>query len=110
MAMIVLQLTEEGLESLITNAVDRAISKFPKQTSPEKPLSLEEAAEFLRLRPQTVYQKISSIPHSKVGKILLFKREDLLKYIESNKRKTNKEILNQSENYLGNCKVSRNAI
>jgi len=107
--MIVLQLTEENLECIITKAVDKAISKIPRQPVIEKPLSLEEAAEFLRLRPQTVYQKISSIPHSKVGKILLFKHEDLLRYIEDNRRKTSTEIINYSEEYLGKCKAKKYA-
>lgn len=42
-------------------------------------LSVQEAAEYLRLRPQTLYNKISrrELPHFKVGNRVLFDRAQL---------------------------------
>jgi len=54
---------------------------------PPKYLNVEEAAQFLRVPVQTIYAKIDEIPHSKVGKRLVFKDRSLVQYIE---RKQNK--------------------
>ncbi len=45
-------------------------------------LSLKEAAEFLNVAPQTIYQNIKRIPHMKRFGKLAFKRSELLAYLE----------------------------
>lgn len=51
----------------------------------EKPISIDDAADFLGVRRQTVYQRIDKIPHRKrFGKLYFFKSE-LLEYLEGGK-------------------------
>ena len=45
-------------------------------------LSLKEAAEFLSVAPQTIYQNIKRIPHHKRFGKLYFKRSELVAYLE----------------------------
>lgn len=63
--------------------------------SHEKPLNVEEAAEFLDLSKSHIY-KLSSrgeIPHYKpTGKRLYFLKEDLIDFLKAGKVKTNREI------------------
>lgn len=48
-------------------------------------LSVEEAAEFLRLKPTTLYSWVSNdkIPYSKVGSRILFEREALVEFVKT---------------------------
>src|SRR5213080_5118032 len=48
-------------------------------------LSVEEAAEFLRLKPTTLYSWVSNdkIPYSKVGSRVLFEREALVEFVKT---------------------------
>lgn len=53
-------------------------------------LSLKEAAEFLHVAPQTIYQNIKRIPnHKRFGK-LYFKRSELVAYLEEGATKNQK--------------------
>ncbi|GAA4399826.1 excisionase family DNA-binding protein [Nibrella viscosa] len=53
----------------------------------ERPLSVKEAAEFLGIAPQTVYQNIDKIPHRKrFGRLFFFKSE-LLEYLNAGEGK-----------------------
>lgn len=47
-------------------------------------MSVQEAADFLRIRPSTIYLWVSEnkIPHSKIGSRLIFKREELESFVE----------------------------
>lgn len=63
-------------------------------TTPPPPaddfLSVKEAAEFLNVAPQTIYQNVKRIKHSKRMGKLHFRRSDLVDFIE-NGRPTNKK-------------------
>jgi excisionase family DNA binding protein len=56
-------------------------------------MDIQEAAAFLNLALPTLYAKTSKriIPHYKQGKKLLFKRSELVAWIESRQVKTAKE-------------------
>lgn len=62
--------------------------------------TIEEAAAFLKLAKQTVYQLVSkkAVPHYKRNKRLYFKRSELLEWIEEGKQitqdKLNAEVMN----------------
>ena len=48
----------------------------------ETPITLKQAADFLGIAPQTVYQQIKKIPHNKrFGKLYFFESE-LLEYLK----------------------------
>lgn len=56
---------------------------------PSKPMSIDEASEWLGIPVGTLYQKADEIPHSKIGKRLVFNKRELSRWIESNQtRKT----------------------
>ena len=52
---------------------------------PSKPLSIDEAAEWTGIPVGTLYQKKDEIPHSKIGKRLLFTERGLQSWIKKNK-------------------------
>ena len=49
---------------------------------PPKYLNIEEAAAMLRVPIGTLYQKVDEIPHTKVGKRLIFSERALVRYVE----------------------------
>lgn len=59
---------ESHIETLVTNALD-------------KTLSVEEAALKLGIKPKTLYNKIKQIPHTKVGRRLIFSENRLNEYM-----------------------------
>lgn len=104
--MIILQLNNEQLSSLIDNSVRTALKDFSapelqKQTE-ENLLTVSEAADLLSLTPQTIYSKVSKreIPFMKRGKRLYFSRTDLLEYIKEGRRITHSEAKAASHSYL----------
>ena len=48
---------------------------------PPKLMNINEAAEFLRIPVNTIYQKVNEIPHNKVGKRLVFTDRGLMRWI-----------------------------
>lgn len=49
---------------------------------PDRYMNVNEAAEFLRLQPSTLYKKLDEVPHTKTGGTLRFSERALRKYIE----------------------------
>ena len=49
---------------------------------PPKMMGIEEASEFTGIPVNTLYQKIGQIPHSKVGKRLVFTDRALTRWIK----------------------------
>lgn len=50
---------------------------------PPKCMSIEEAAEFLRIPVGSLYQKVSQIPHEKIGRRLVFTDRALIRWMKS---------------------------
>jgi excisionase family DNA binding protein len=73
---------------------ERELGKKQEETF----LNVQEAAALLNLAVATIYEKTSErlIPHYKHGKKLLFKKSELLAWIELRKRKTIFEIKNEA--------------
>ena len=90
--------TEKEMEALIERVVRRVM--LEQGAKPEHPsnfpllLSLEDAALFLDLAPQTIYGYTSKriIPFIKKGKKLYFKKADLEDWLDEGKKKTRTEI------------------
>lgn len=51
---------------------------------PSKPMSIDEAAKWTGIPVGTLYQKMDEIPHSKIGKRLLFTERGLQSWIKKN--------------------------
>ena len=62
-------------------------AKSTIQSTTEKTLNLSEAAEYLGVAEQTIYQNIKKIPHSKRFGKLYFLRSELEQYLAEGKVK-----------------------
>lgn len=86
----------ERIENLLLGNSDK-----PKLDS-DKPLTVNEAAEFLELSPQTIYGFMSRrvIPYLKPGKRCYFLKQDLINYLKESRQKSHKEIVIEAENFI----------
>lgn len=88
---VLVSIPKDELEQIIENSIRRVLSELKldsNQSDSEQLLTLKEAADFLKLSPQTIYGYTSSreIPFFKRGKKVYFKRNVLLEWINSGKR------------------------
>lgn len=69
---------------------------------PEQLLTIQEAAQFLKLTVPTMYSKVSKgeLPVMKRSKRLYFSRTELMEYIKTGRKKSNAEIEAEAESYL----------
>jgi excisionase family DNA binding protein len=67
-------------------------------------LNIQEAANFLNLSKSTLYNKVNKreLPVMKQGKRLYFSKTELVDYIKSGKILSEKEIEDQTDNFLSN--------
>lgn len=105
------------LETLIDNAVTRAIRREQKQ--PQQPvydgMNPTEAINFLNENGYpvksraTLYGKVfkNEIPHSKVGKRLVFSRKALQAWLTENRVPTASERLEEAEKFISEHKKTR---
>ena len=49
---------------------------------PPRLMDIKEAAEYLRVPVNTLYQKVNEIPHEKVGKRLIFTDRGLIRWMK----------------------------
>lgn len=82
-------LVEKVRLSVQTTARDYAEPLANASSNTGQFLSVEEAAEFLRLKPSTLYSWVSNdkIPYSKVGSRILFEREALIEFVKTREGK-----------------------
>ena len=80
--------------------IDKSEDKPTEQQ--EQLLTIQEAAEFLRLSVPTLYSKVSrqELPVMKRSKRLYFSRTELLDYLKAGRKRTTREIQAEAENYL----------
>ena len=93
------------LTPLISRSVNKALNgiKLPEsEQKKDKLLSVREAADFLGLAVPTVYSMTSNnkIPFRKPGKKLYFLESELIKWIDSSKRKSKPELDQEAERYI----------
>jgi excisionase family DNA binding protein len=93
------------LELLIESSVQRAvkyINVIPTQSQADQLLTIQQAAEFLKLSVPTLYGLVSSsaIPVSKKTKRLYFSKQDLLLWVKESRRKTVSEIEAEADSFL----------
>ena len=61
---------------------------------PPKYMNIQEAAAYMRTTVGTIYQKTNEIPHTKVGRSLIFSERALSQYIERSGRSATGESKN----------------
>jgi len=105
--MIIVQLDSEQLNSLIQNAVRKAISETPKAEQPtetDRWFDLNELCIYHPDKPSkpTVYGWVHSglIPVHKGSKKLRFLKSEIDSWIKQGRKKTNAEISIEAEQYL----------
>ncbi len=77
------KLMNGDLTSLIEDVIERKLCDL--KTNKEEPtLDVNGAAKLMNVSRQTVYQNIKSIPHRKVFGKLVFFREEIIKFIDTN--------------------------
>ena len=98
--------TPEELARLIQEAVrkDSAASFSKSAYADNKPMTLEEACEFLQMPKNTLYKYTHerSIPFRKIGRALRFNQKDLTEWLERNRKLTKSEIQDQAMHELSN--------
>ena len=78
------------------------LQDVPNTEQSEQFLTIEQAAEFLKLSVATLYSKVSrrELPHLKRGKRLYFSQSELIEYLQGGRVKTAKDISQDAEFYL----------
>lgn len=108
-AVTITQISPEELENRIENSVERVFSRlFQNQLNPPQkqkiPLNADDASIKLGIKKPTLYTKTSKgeIPFCKAlgSKRLMFFEEDLIKYLESGRKKANFEVRAEADRYL----------
>jgi excisionase family DNA binding protein len=104
----------EIIEKRLSNIEDLLLDLKHPQTSLKNQdeqsssefLNVEETANFLSLRIQTIYKKVNKneIPYIKQGKRLYFSKSDLIDWLQEGRVKSIKEIRKESANYFSQLK------
>ena len=101
--------SEIELQELISTSIKDAIQKAQSiwqtnQEEQEEILNADQAAKLLKIAKQTLYSKTSrqEIPFMKRGKKLIFKKSDLLEYLEKGRYLTNAQIEAKANDYINN--------
>ena len=81
------RIIQDSIKTTITELLPSLINEEKRE--PDY-LSIIEAAQLLHLSKQTIYQNIKSIKHYKINGKLLFKKADLINYVETNGYSKNK--------------------
>lgn len=97
-------LSEQELKAFLKSAIRDILQEQLYLEKPKLPdiLNIGEAAAFLKLRINTLYEKTSRklIPHFKKGNKLYFNREELEDWIRTGKVKTIQELGDTAATFL----------
>lgn len=94
----VLLATANELQDLVRTVIRQEISGLSAfQPENKKYLTIEEAAEFLKIPKSTLYQFTSQrlIPHTKSGRRVMFMLAELEGWLVSRRKATRQEIENE---------------
>ena len=96
----------EKIAERTAELISQRKKEHPPTEQPEKLLTIQEAAQLLKLSVPTIYSKVSKreLPVMKRGKRLYFSSTELMEYIKQGRKKSNAEIEQEAETYLSNNK------
>lgn len=91
-----------SISDRVTANILKAVRNEPTFEDPERLLTIQEAAEFLKLAVPTIYSKVSrnELPVMKRGKRLYFSKSDLMDYLKAGRRKTNEDLEKEVDKHL----------
>lgn len=99
-------LDEQEFKEFLRDAIKEVLGDVIPTLKEEAPdiLDVEQAAKFLRLKINTIYEKTSRklIPHFKQGNKLYFKRSELETWVTRGKIKTSDELAGDAATYTMN--------
>ncbi len=104
---MIFQFSRDEFKSLLKETLTEILSEGKIVSENESTLiNIQEAAALLNLAVTTVYEKTSEkiIPHYKHGKKIMFKKSELLAWVESRRVKTIHEIRKEAATRFGSKK------
>lgn len=98
-------LLNQKLENIERLLLDKKAQQTTEQL--EQLLTVQEAAQFLRLSVPTIYSKVNKgeLPVMKRSKRLYFSSIELMEYLKKGRRKPISEITTEADNYLNQKQV-----
>lgn len=109
-----MQLTFEQLPGAVSQllmkmeTIEQLLTQWNSPTPPESEdlLTIQQAAELIKLSVHTIYGFVSrsEIPCMKKGKRLYFSKKELNAWIKTGKKKTIAEIENEADEFLSSNK------
>jgi excisionase family DNA binding protein len=100
---MIFQYSRDEFKSLLKETLREILAEDKIETSDNATLvNIQEAAALLNLAVATIYEKTSEklIPHYKHGKKIMFKKSELLAWVESRRVKTIHEIRKEAANQM----------
>jgi len=100
---MIFQYSREEFKSLLKESLREILAEGGFESGNENTLmNIQEAAALLNLAVATVYEKTSEklIPHYKHGKKIMFKKSELLAWVESRRVKTIHEIRKEAASQM----------
>lgn len=92
----IIVITPNELAVLIDISLRRVLSEQSPKSSynDDKPLNIDEAADFLDIPKNTLYSYTSArkIPHKKMGRKIIFFKSELRAWLEEGKKKTRTQL------------------
>jgi len=98
---MIFQFSRDEFKSLLKETLKEILAEDKVTTENQSTLiNIQEAAALLNLAVNTIYEKTSEkiIPHYKHGKKIMFKKSELLAWVESRRVKTIHEIRKEAAN------------
>ena len=89
------------------SAISSQQSESDRDEKEDEILDFTEMRRFLKLAQSTAYQKVNNgeIPHYKKGRRLYFKKKELRAYLDSGRRRTQKDLEAAAKEYLRKSKI-----
>ncbi|MGN7986030.1 helix-turn-helix domain-containing protein [Pedobacter sp. 22226] len=83
----------QGLSEKL-DRIEELLGARPQEVPEQEIMDVTEASNFLRLKVSTIYTKVcrGELPGFKMGKRVLFNRQELKQYMESRHRKSGYQI------------------
>jgi excisionase family DNA binding protein len=109
-AQFLMTITEDEFKRLLREALTEILGETPEvsKQQPTEILDMQQASEFLKLKPSTLYEKTSrkQIPHFKKGNKLYFYLTELQQWVKQGKIKTIEEIACEAITFTLNKKIA----
>ncbi|HEY3402422.1 MAG TPA: helix-turn-helix domain-containing protein [Ohtaekwangia sp.] len=103
MSLPFIHLSRDEFKALLKETLIEVLAEHkPEMEDSSALMNIQQASAWLNLAVATLYEKTStkSIPHYKQGKKIMFKKAELLEWIESHKVKTTTDVDRQALNHI----------